>query len=257
MKKTFQIAEFSKYLIKAGHWRGHGIHSPFMYDFVRNTLMKANKKDSASRYHNALKSVAPKATTKSTFGSKPSSKAIGTVRLLHKISTTKKYGKLLNTIVANYKPLKILELGTGLGLSTYYLATGNSTSQVITVEGMEHYSAITKDALGLLAIDNVTVINSSFEDFFLNLNPNEKFDLIFIDGSHSYQATLPLFNRVLNLAKTEAFIILDDIRWSRDMFKAWHDIKMHSEVHASLDLGRIGIVFLNPNLQKQHHTIRY
>lgn len=31
--------------IQVRHWRGHGIHSPFMYGIVRNVFMKAGLPD--------------------------------------------------------------------------------------------------------------------------------------------------------------------------------------------------------------------
>lgn len=257
MKKAFQIVEFARYLLKSEHWRGHGVHSPFMYSFVRNTLMKASKKPNASRYTTELRKIAPKSVAKSSFGASPSNESESTARLLQKISISPKYGKLLSTIVCNYSPKEVLELGSGLGVSSYYLANSNPNSHVVTVEGMKAYAEIAQATFKNLGIANVSVVTSTFDEFFDPLAPTQKFDLIFIDGAHSYEATLKNFERSLSVATPEAFIILDDIRWSEGMLRAWNEVKQHPKVRVSTDLGRVGILFLNPVLQKQEYQIRY
>lgn len=257
MKKAFQIVEFARYILKSKHWRGHSVHSPFMYAFVRNTLLKASKKPNANRYIAELKRIAPKSITRSSFGVSPSNESESTARLLSKISISPKYGKLLNNIVCNYSPKHVLELGSGLGVSSYYLANGNPNSHVLTVEGMKSYAEVAQATFKNLDINNVSVVNSSFYEFFDTLAPTQKFDLIFIDGSHSYESTIQNFERSLSIASLDAFIILDDIRWSEGMLQAWNEIKCHPQVRVSADLGRIGILFLNPILQKQEYQVRY
>lgn len=257
MKKAFQIVEYVRYILKSEHWRGHGIHSPFMYSFVRNTLMKASKKPDASLYTAELKRIAPKSITRSSFGASPSNETESTSRLLQKISISPKYGKLLNAIVCSYSPKEVLELGSGLGVSSYYLASSNPNSHVVTVEGMKAYANIAQATFKSLGISNVSVTNSTFDEFFESLTPTQKFDLIFIDGAHTYEATIKNFEHSLSVAAPEAFIILDDIRWSEEMLRAWNEVKMHPQVRVSADLGRIGLLFLNPVLQKQEYQIRY
>lgn len=257
MKKAFQIVEFARYLLNSRHWRGHGVHSPFMYDFVRNVLMKASHKPNARKYKAKLKQLAPKSIEQSSFGASPDSGTVSTAQLVGRISISPKYGKLLNTIVASYQPKQVLELGSGLGVSTYYLANNNPQSQVVTVEGMKPYTDIAQATLNSLAINNVSIINRTFDEFFDGLTASQKFDLVFIDGAHSYESTTKSFERSIGITTPEAFIILDDIRWSEDMFRAWNELKMHPKVRVSADLGRIGLLFLNPILQKQDYIVRY
>ena len=257
MKKAFQIVEFARYLLKSEHWRGHGVHSPFMYSFIRETLMKASKKPNASQYITELRKIAPKSVTKSSFGASPNNETESIHRLLQKISISPKYGKLLNTIVCNYSPKEVLELGSGLGVSSYYLANNNTKSHVVTVEGMKAYADIAQATFNNLGITNVSVANSTFDEFFESLAPTQKFDLIFIDGAHTYETTISNFEHSLSVAAPEAFIILDDIRWSEEMFRAWNEVKQHPQVRVSADLGRIGIIFFNPILQKQEYQVRY
>ncbi len=256
MKKVFQVAEFIKYLIGAKHWRGHGVHSPFMYDFVRNTLMKAHKQPNSRLYERAFNKIAPKYIEQSTFGAKCKSGCITSNTQFRKISITPKYGKLLNNIVKNYQPRHILELGSGLGVSSFYLAYQNLKTQIVSVEGMSSYASISSKCMEALDIKNVSIKTCSFEDY-LNCLDKELFDLVFIDGSHSYSSTISYVDGIMRHTSSNAFIIIDDIRWSAEMQLAWNKIKEHSKVRVSVDLGRMGMLFLNPELQKEEYVIRY
>jgi predicted O-methyltransferase YrrM len=228
-----------------------------MYHFVRQVLMKSTQMGTAQRYKKALCNLAPKAIQQSKFGTKPSDSIIATKQLLDKISITPKYGKLLSKLVQSYEPRSILELGSGLGVSTYYLSQGSEKSSITSVEGMAEFADLASKTFRTLATSNVKITNSTFDDFIELLDPQERFDLIFIDGSHSLAATLKYFSAVLNFASPKAFIVLDDIRWSAEMLSAWHTVKKHQQVRVSVDLGRIGILFLDPVLQKQEYIIRY
>lgn len=256
MNKLFQVVEFSKYLMKSKHWRGHGVHSPFMYDFVRNTLMSAHRQPGSADYLKILKELAPKKIGKSTLGTNSDSATIAFKKMLKRISISDQYGRLLNNIVKNYKPKQVLELGAGLGVSTYFLANQNPQTSVVTVEGVSHYASLAAACFERLKIENVSVVTSTFDGYLSSLN-DQQFDLIFIDGSHNFESTISYFEKLLDYTNPDSIIIFDDIRWSPGMLSAWNSIKRDSRVKASVDLGRIGMIFLNPELQKQEYVIRY
>lgn len=257
MKKAFQIAAYTNYYLKAKHWRGHGIHSPFMYDFVRNTLMKSRKMESAQGYKRLLRNLPQGVLPQSQFGANPGDSLLGINALSKRLSLTRKYGKLLNSIVGSYQPKSMLELGTGLGVSAFYLANGNPTSHLVSIDGMECFQQAAMQVMEKLSIKNVELINSSFDAYFESLGSNDAFDLIFIDGSHTYESTIENSHKALKHITPKGIIILDDIRWSKGMFEAWSEIKQDKRVRVSIDLGRLGILFVNSDLQYQEYTIRY
>lgn len=41
----YQFYTRIEHLLTARHWRGHGVHSPAMYWFIRNVLIPTRKKD--------------------------------------------------------------------------------------------------------------------------------------------------------------------------------------------------------------------
>ncbi len=55
----------------------------------------------------------------------------------------------------------------------------------------------------------------------------------------------------------KTIIVIDDIYYSREMSEAWDQIRQSDNVSATLDLFRLGIVFLRKGITCNHYKIRY
>jgi len=170
-------------------------------------------------------------------------------------STIKK-AKLLHRIVCYFKPSKILELGTSLGIGTLALASGNRQGKVVTIEGSKEISAVAKASCNTFKISNVDFEVGTFEESLNQFN-QQSFDLVFFDGHHSKEATLNYFNTLLPTATNTSVWIFDDIYWSTGMTEAWETIKSHHQVQVSVDLFHFGIVFFRIEQAKEHFKIRF
>ena len=82
-------------------------------------------------------------------------------------------------------------------------------------------------------------------------------DFIYIDGNHKLLPTIAYFEQILEKSHKNTIFVIDDINWSAEMQKAWSIIKNHTKVHVTVDLFMMGLVFLNPDLSKEHFIIRY
>lgn len=58
---------------------------------------------------------------------------------------TQKFGRLLFRLANHYTPKTIVELGSSLGISASYLASADSLSNVITLEGAPEIARIAKE----------------------------------------------------------------------------------------------------------------
>ena len=67
--------------------------------------------------------------------------------------------------------------------------------------------------------------------------------LLYIDGNHTYEATIKYFELALTKKDENTVIIFDDIYWSAGMTKAWQEIKNKKEVLLSIDTFYFGMVF--------------
>jgi predicted O-methyltransferase YrrM len=256
--------KFIKYYLKASNGKGHGAHSPFVFDFITNVL----NDDRAFYAFKNIEKVRTKLLQNNTvlqvddFGA-GSKIGLTKERTIKEIASSslkpKKYAQLLFKIVNYYQPQTILELGTSLGVTTAYLASANANALVTTMEGSSQVSNIATTNFTILELKNITQIQGNFDNTLPEtVSKLTKIDLAFLDGNHRYQPTLNYFQTILPKVTNESIIILDDIHWSKEMEQAWNEIKNHPSVTLSIDLFFIGMVFFKQEFKgKQHFTIRF
>lgn len=265
MYSPLQLAfKYINYLLKASNGKGHGIHSPFVFEFV--TKVKNGPKD--QHIYITIESLRKKllhndsTITVEDFGA--GSRIIGTKeRVVKQIASTslkpKKYSQLMHRMVQHYQPKTVLEIGTSLGITTSYLAKANNNSSVITMEGAKAIAAIAKQNFESLGVSNIQQVIGNFDDTLPStLSSLQTIDFAFIDGNHRYEPTINYFQQILEKSNNNTIIILDDIYWSKEMEQAWNWVKEHEKVTLTIDLFAIGIVVLKKEiLHKQHFRIRY
>jgi predicted O-methyltransferase YrrM len=173
-------------------------------------------------------------------------------------STSPKYGRLLQNIVAYLKPATVIELGTCLGLGTLYMASAAKDTKVYTIEGSKTLHQKTKENFASLSMNNIISLQGNFDDLLpVLLKENGKFDLIFIDGNHKKEATIKYLQLCMPYAHPNSVVIFDDIRWSDDMQEAWREICRNEKVNLTLDLFKMGVVFFNDKIIKQNFELYY
>jgi predicted O-methyltransferase YrrM len=115
-------------------------------------------------------------------------------------------GNLLKTLAASKPAGRFLELGTGTGLSTVWIAEGMSKDATLwTVELEEKYSKVAQEGLG-----DDKRIKFFVEDgtTFLERYEEERFDFIFADTWPGKYWSLDI---ALNMVKPGGFYIIDDM----------------------------------------------
>jgi predicted O-methyltransferase YrrM len=261
----FQLAKkYLQYYITAQNGHGHGIHSPFVFDFIKNILNDKKQYPAYLRIENLRKQLLKdKIIIKvEDFGagstiSKTKHRSVSDIA--HHAVKPKKYAQLLYRIAKYYQSENIIELGTSLGLSTAYLSSSMHDSKVFTLEGSESVANIAENNFRKLDLQNIRLITGNFDETLSKtLIKSGKTDLAFIDGNHREEATLRYFRELLSNANQSSVFVFDDIHWSPGMESAWNKIKAHPQVLLTIDLFFIGLVFFkNDFIQKQHFTIRF
>jgi len=256
--------QYTGYKLCRPHRKGHGIHSPFLFDFVNQVIRMKKAGTEKIEAIQALQKNLRK--SKETIPIEDlgagSSHIPNNIRKISDItrysSTNHKKGKLLYHIIRRYKPEVIIELGTCLGLGTMYLASGNPDSQVFTLEGCPNLVQMSRDHFNQLGFKNIISLQGKFDDTLPEiLSKTGSFGLVFVDGHHTKEATLRYFRLLLPYATAGSIIVFDDIRWSEEMEQAWIEICRQESVKLSLDLFTLGIVFFNPKIIKQHYQLYY
>jgi predicted O-methyltransferase YrrM len=265
MYSSSQLAlKYLQYFLTASNGKGHGVHSPFVFEFVTKVL---NDKTEYSCYNeieqlrNQLKNDNTLLTIED-FGAGSRMHASYKRKVSEIVTSSlkpRKFSQLLFRMGNFYKPLNVLELGTSLGITTAYIASADANNKVITMEGAKEVAAIARRSFQQLQLKNIDIVEGDF-DFNLSivLNNLSSVDFAFVDGNHRKEPTIKYFEHLILKTNNNSILVFDDVHWSREMEEAWEYIKQHSSVTLSVDLFFIGIIFFRyEQLEKQHFTIRF
>ena len=169
-----------------------------------------------------------------------------------------KFATALFRLVESENAINIIEIGTSLGLTTSYIGLANKSAKVLTLEGCPEIAAIARENLRLLQVNNVRIIEGGFDETLpIILKEDTKFDLVFIDGNHTKDATLKYFEMFKNNISKDAILIFDDIHWSKGMSEAWDEIINDPFYTCTVDLFEMGLVFVSSSFQKGNHIVKY
>jgi predicted O-methyltransferase YrrM len=265
----------------ASNGKGHGIHSPFVFDFIVKVLNEDTRfpeYDAVERLRRELKRDATLLEVEdlgagSAMGAPRSGKAglggrmdPGGRKQFRKVSDiarqaakSSKWGQLLFRIARHYRPDRILELGTSLGLTTAYLAKGAPDAVVYTIEGAPAVAEVAAANFGALELERIRLRTGNFDaELTPVLESMGPVDLAFVDGNHRRDPTLYYFNRLMERSSGSSVLIFDDIHWSAEMEEAWGVIRRDPRVYLTIDLFFIGLVFRREEFKvKQDFVIRF
>ncbi|MBV1924853.1 MAG: class I SAM-dependent methyltransferase [Flavobacteriaceae bacterium] len=253
----YQVRSYFLFLLKSSNQ--HGIHSPFVYDFVTKCVYDKSIDTSYRTLKNIRKKLLQnnKSISITDFGAgsrvfKSNERKISSIA--KNAGITYKRQKLLFRISRYFQSKRILEFGTSVGLATSAMALSNE-SKVDTVEGCKNTSDVAQSIFSEYNLDNINLHTSTFEDFISTTN-SEAYDLIYVDGNHNKEKTLEYFNYLLHKVTNNSIIIFDDIYWSPQMNEAWLEICQNNKVTVSIDMFYWGLIFFRKEQQKEHFVIR-
>jgi predicted O-methyltransferase YrrM len=169
-----------------------------------------------------------------------------------------KYGALLYRISHWFHPEVIMELGTGIGISTLYMAAGSPATPMHTIEANRERADFSEGLFKRSRLQKVQVHVGEMEEVLETLTDVVQGRvLVFMDGNHREEATLRYLRWILRQAEGEAVVVMDDIYWSKGMTRAWQEIISWSEVRISIDLFQVGMLLLRRDLHKANLKIKF
>ena len=128
------------------------------------------------------------------------------------------------------KHLKILEIGSWEGLSSYFILSEIPNAYLTCVDtwegSVEHKNYNFASEFNLLNIEKTFDKNmSSFESrftkfkgtsqsFFINNSASQKFDFIYVDGSHEFNDVLSDIFFSFQILKIGGIMVMDDYFWN-------------------------------------------
>lgn len=225
----------------------------FVRNFQQNCLDKEDhsKLDDINKYRiKLLQNDSTITFTDHGAGSRTNQGEIRSIKEIAKISgTPPKYTNVLSKIIDLYSSKKVLELGTSLGIGT--LSLKSQSNIVTTLEGDDNVFNFTQKQL---TDPQINFTHTLFDEFIKN--DQTIYDVIFIDGNHSKQATLKYAKELQKNSHEDSIFIFDDINWSDGMKEAWQEIIKSQDFNVTIDIFKFGICFKTEQ-KKEHFILRY
>ena len=255
--------KYLHYYLTAANGKGHGTHSPFVFDFITRVLNDRQHYPAYKPIEQLRRSLRrdPTELAIDDLGAGSVYKATKTrsvASIARHAAKPPKWGQLLYRVARHYSPATMLELGTSLGLSTAYLCAGAPQARLWTIEGSPGIADKARANLSLLGA-KANVLTGNFDAILPGvLAEMPPVELAFIDGNHRCEPTLRYFDAILRHAASASALIFDDIHWSGEMETAWNTIRHDPRVYLTIDLFFVGIVFRRDDFKvRQDFIIRF
>lgn len=265
MYSSFQLAKkYFHYYFTAYNGKGHGMHSPFVFQFILHVLNNKSRYQIPTEIEDLRKELLHDNRVLQIddlgAGSRTAStKQRSVQQIAQSALKSKKYAQLLFRLVKHYRPKTILELGTSLGITTAYLSKANPAASIISIEGSKAVADVAQENFNKLGLKNIELLQGNFDDLLPSvINHLSSIDLAYVDGNHRYGPTINYFHQLLPKTNNDTILIFDDIHWSEEMEKAWAEIKAHPAVQCTVDVFFLGFVFFRSEFKvPQHFTVRF
>lgn len=238
------------------------MQAPFIYKLYTETILGNTSKEKFQRYRELRAALSNSNELIENINLGANSKvqngeAQKLSRLVRYGTSSNKKSQLLFRLAEYNNAKTLIELGTSIGINTCYLSDV-SGAQVYTFEGSEVLTVKAKQIFSKFNNKNIHLregnIDITLPQF---LSRNQPVDFAFIDANHRYEPTLNYYQQLKSMAHNRSIFVFDDIYWSAEMTKAWHQIIAEPEVTISIDLFDVGIIFFLEDMPKQHYQLSF
>lgn len=255
------IKKYLNFYFSASNSKGHGMHSPFVFDFITKVLNDKTIYPEYEKVESLRKQLFRDNSNLEVedFGAGSSvskTNKWSVASIAKNAAKPKKYGQLLFRMIKYYQPGNILELGTSLGITASYLSLAKPAAKMITMEGSKSIANMALQNFKSNGINNIDLIEGNFDHTLSSVVSRlSSIDFAFIDGNHRQEPTERYFHQLLSKINNDSILVFDDIHWSKEMESAWETIKNHSSVTCSVDLFFVGIVFFRNEFKEMRHFV--
>jgi len=238
-----------RHRIKAGHHRGFGIHSPYLFRLITAVL-----EEKLPFYHFArIECLRKELKTDIASFDKDTGK-----RNPNRFAKTEaSCGQLLFRLIQDAHYKTVLELGTSTGLETQYMAFANQKARCISVTTSAEIAAIALEGFkkqGLKNIELLLLQNDETPEKILN--ELGTLDFVLFNKFSGEKENLIQFEKCLLKKNKDSLFVFMNIHSNPDALNAWKTIRTHSEVQVTIDLYHLGIVIFNTMLEKKNYVIK-
>jgi predicted O-methyltransferase YrrM len=161
------------------------------------------------------------------------------------VGTNPAIGRFFVALVLRRKPSVVVEFGTAFGASGMYWLAGldkNGFGHLYTFDPNATWARIAHENLASVS-DRFTGIVGTFEDNYSVIDQSKScIDICLIDAIHTTDFVLSQLSIVLQNSRSQTLIVLDDIKFSDDMWACWKRVSGQDRFSAAIEFGGVGVV---------------
>ena len=221
------------------HIRGHGIHSPFVYNLITRVIEERRRYYSFDDIELIRKQL-----------------FFNEGNIIKRKGIPPKHGALLFRLANYFQPKNILQIGATMGLSTLYLTSYASGLNCISLENTPEYIPVSRWTYNKGAKNLIDVREGDYNESLPQaLEDIKQPDFIFFDLRDEQTANLWLFNKCMEYIDDDTLMVFEGIRSNRRIREYWKQICLHPQTTIAIDLFSMGILFFNKKLHKHKYTV--
>ncbi len=263
MNQLVFISKYLKYKFFARHRYAHGIHSPFLFNFINNVLLNTVESDDLIKLNETGRITA----------NNPGFRYIDSCSISGNFSATQKNsqkdirivwtvrGKFSNFLLNLYafvNPELIIEIGNCRGISAFSLSLPLDEKAKYIIEENKLIQKSAEDFSKKMTLPGFYYLEGNQADRIEILDSKLNGNIMAIYHLDPENAALPeYFYSLVNKCSAHSVIVCSGIHHSGLSEKQWKIIQQIDNVRLTIDLFYLGIVFFKEELQKENYVIKF
>ena len=215
------------HLFRSGYWRGHHVHSPYVFHVVRDVISTRRRDKTLVSQQKAFRKQLS------------ASGEICSSRLL-----SYKYSLLLSRIVADMQPECAAMVGDESGFHSYCVNIGSLQARTVAIGG--EASAAASDLRRLMQESHADALkNADFPKTFM----------LFLGDGLSPEVVRQCLEAFLAESKPLSIVFICNIFGSPAMTSIWRALVADKRVSTTIELASHGLAYVRSGCQKEHYNL--
>lgn len=235
---AYRKKAYLKYLCKARHRHGHGIHTPFLYKLLVNVI------ENEGAYYLYEKMDALSAIVQQGLNGQKRNRPV---------DLSVRFGRLLFRLVNERLPASVVMWGPSEGMNPVYAALANMKTQVLCVQDGNATFDLMKRQLESAKLTNI----SSCERLDLAMLPVKEIAFAFVNAKEFPAKAAQAIEWMLAHRHADMCMMIQGIHEQEEAAEHWNLLLKRPDVRIAIDLFSCGILFTNPDLPKEDFVIRF
>lgn len=247
------LKNYVRYLFCSRHWRGYGIHSPFVFELVTKVI-----EEKLPYYKYGLVEKVRKIYQTSSKSLSLDGEEVKVSRLAKQFSMNPSHAQVMFRLVNKFKPKNVVETGMGMGITTMYLAAPDSRINMVTIEKNRPLADFVSSYIRKAGFQNVKVeVGDTLKRLSDVMSTMENLDFLYMGDCRDAEDVEKRLNLCMPKMGEQSVLVVCGIYENESMTEAWRRIQAMEKVRVTLDLFKYGIVIFDGKLQKEDYYLRY